>query len=477
MSRSPRNGGEVPWPSGVSAVASRSDATLDTRRPVALLQGAVGKRPLNLPAVVGLGSLAAAAAAVVAPYDATLAVVAAVSLVAAGVAAVRVDVALLLLVGATPLEGGIIVAGNPQIGITKLAGALCFASFAVNAIATRRKLRFDRSHTIVLLLLLVSLVSTAQARETGAALATTFRYASFVALYFVVSQFVGDWLVLRRLAWVLSMSSAVAAAWALYRLVWLGSAQARLEFGNPNDLAFVLATTLPVTFWLLNNPWRYRLVAMLMIGVISAATVLTFSRGALVGLGAGVLWSLLVERRTIHVVLIGALVAGLTVWLFVRTNPAHVQAGYEQKQRVAAHNVETRLEGWAFALSLAEDHPVLGAGPGNFSVYYSEAAVSRPPSDRIGVVHNTYLDITAELGIGGLALFLAYLGMSFTRLAGACKRALGPPGYAAAVRTALVVACVAAITLSEQYFAPFWLLGALATALWAEDRFTTASAP
>ena len=37
-------------------------------------------------------------------------------------------------------------------------------------------------------------------------------------------------------------------------------------------------------------------------------------------------------------------------------------------------------------------------------------------------------------------------------------------------RTALVVACVSAVFLSEQYYAPFWLLGALATALWREGE-------
>jgi hypothetical protein len=36
------------------------------------------------------------------------------------------------------------------------------------------------------------------------------------------------------------------------------------------------------------------------------------------------------------------------------------------------------------------------------------------------------------------------------------------------VAIALVVGAVATLTLSEQYFAPFWLLGGLATALWRE---------
>jgi hypothetical protein len=41
---------------------------------------------------------------------------------------------------------------------------------------------------------------------------------------------------------------------------------------------------------------------------------------------------------------------------------------------------------------------------------------------------------------------------------------------AVAVRAALVVALVGAVTLSEQYFAPMWILSGLATALWCSAR-------
>jgi len=74
----------------------------------------------------------------------------------------------------------------------------------------------------------------------------------------------------------------------------------------------------------------------------------------------------------------------------------------------------------------------------------------------------------AELGVGGFLLFLAYLAIAFQRLTVARREELGPPGLASAARTSLIVAAVAALTLSEQYFAPFWLLGALGTALWGE---------
>jgi hypothetical protein len=85
-------------------------------------------------------------------------------------------------------------------------------------------------------------------------------------------------------------------------------------------------------------------------------------------------------------------------------------------------------------------------------------------------VHDAYLDIAAELGPTAMVLFLVYLGLTFARLTEARRIGLGPPGFAAALRVSLVVASVSALTLSEQYFAPFWLIGGLAAAMWQEAR-------
>ena len=54
----------------------------------------------------------------------------------------------------------------------------------------------------------------------------------------------------------------------------------------------------------------------------------------------------------------------------------------------------------------------------------------------------------------------------------AIRSGAGPPEFAQAVRLSLVIAIVAALFISEQYFLPFWLLGALATAL-AQERAAT----
>lgn len=385
-------------------------------------------------------------------------------------ATLRVQTALLFLVAAAPLEGAFGFSLGPGLTVTKLAGALCFASFALYAMTSKRSLFFDRSHAIVFGLLGLALLSSLQAEELGPALATTLRYASFVALYVVVSQFVGDQALQRRIAWTLSISSTVAAVLGVWRFLARDSFQATLVHSDPNDFAFILAVTLPFTFWLLRERTVYRPAVIAMIGLISVAIMLSLSRGALVGLAAGAVSHMLTERRHIPVLMFGALIAVVFALAFVHEHPRQLETGLQLKEKVAAANVATRVDAWRGAINLIAEHPLLGVGPGNFQFHFYEATGRPLGTPRLAVVHDAYLDVGAELGAIGMTLFLLYLVQAFARLGVARRRAHGPPAYAVTVRTALVIAVVSGLFLSEQYFAPFWLFGGLATALWSEGR-------
>jgi putative inorganic carbon (HCO3(-)) transporter len=409
-------------------------------------------------------------AAVLAAYRPVTAIVFFGLLALVFAATIRVQTALLFLIASAPLEGAFQFSIGPGLTITKLAGGLCFASFALYAMNSRRSLFLDRSHAIVFGLLGLALVSSLYAEEFGPALSTSLRYASFVALYVVVSQFVGDQALQRKIAWTLSISATAAALLGLSRAASPHAFQATLANTDANDFAFMLAVTLPFTFWLLRDRHVYRPAVIAMIGLISVAIMLSFSRGALVGLAAGALSHVLTERRHIPVMLFGALVALVFALAFVHERPHQFQTGLALKEHVASTNVATRLDAWHGAINLITEHPLLGVGPGNFRFHFYEATGRPLGTPQLTVVHDTYLDIGAELGVIGMVLFLLYLVQSFARLGTARRRDHGPPGYAVTVRTALVVAVVGALFLSEQYFAPFWLLGGLATALWQEGR-------
>lgn len=394
--------------------------------------------------------------------------VALVALTTVVVLLLRIEAALLVLVAAGALEEAFQISSNPQLTMTKVAGAICFASFARYALTSRRPLVLDRSHAIVIGILLLALASTVQAFDTSIALTTATRYASFVALYVVVSQFVGAHDLQRRIAWVLTLASATAAVIALRSYFAGDTVVATLPYANPSDFAFILATTVPLSFWLLGASPRWRVPLLGVIALISAATVLSLSRGTIVGLAAGLAWMVLVDRRHVRLVLGGGVLALLVAVLVIRSDPSRFETALLYKEKVADYNVTTRYDAWSAAAELAVEKPLLGVGPGNFRFYYN-ALTDRPAgTHNLYVAHNAYLDVAAELGILGLILFLLYLVLVMSRLTVAARRGLGPPGYARALRVSLVIALVSAVFVSEQYYPPFWLLGGLATAVWAE---------
>src|SRR5262249_3504506 len=143
-------------------------------------------------------------------------------------------------------------------------------------------------------------------------------------------------------------------------------------------------------------------------------------------------------------------------------------AGLKGKELVAQRNVETRLDAWRAAARFAGDNPLLGIGPGNFRTRYPASIDAPPGTKTVTVVHNSYLDIAGELGFVALVLFLAYLGLVFWRLTRAVRERRGLPGLAVAAATSLVIGICAGFALTEQYYAPFWLLGGLAVALTRE---------
>lgn len=438
-----------------------------------LARHAVWSHRASAPAFLVL--LCAPAVAFVAAKQPVEVLVGLASLAAVVLCTMRLELAILLLVASGPLEFAISIGSSSQLTISKLAGAVAFGAFALNAVVTQRRLVFDITHGLVFLLLGISVVSMLQAEDFSSAFVTTTRYASFVALFFVVSQFVGAHMLQHRIAWTLSLAASVTGVLASWNFLSGATLSARLPHGDPNDIAFALATTLPFTMWLLKERGFRRWAAVVMTAVIAVSILLTLSRGALVGLGAGLLAFTLFERRYGRVLLGGAITIGIALFLVVHLSQHRIETGIRAKEKVASSNIQTRLEAWDAAARLAVAHPLLGVGPGNFQLYYLETTGRPPGTTELKVVHDAYLDIASELGIVAFVVFVAYLVLTFTRLTTAVRYSLGPPQFATACRVSLIIGVAAALTLTEQYFAPLWLVGALASAMVHEPDSVVAS--
>jgi putative inorganic carbon (hco3(-)) transporter len=436
----------------------RLEAALPRRRPD-------GLELLGLSALVA-AALACAVGAAVRPTTLLLGIAAGAAVL---VFLARTDLALLFVVATAPLEGAF-ASGLGGVTFTKLAGGLAIVSFAVTVARERRVLVLERGQALVLGILGLALLSTIQAHETGPAVTTTTRYASFAAVYVIFSQMGHDRVLQRRIAWTLAATCSVAAALGLHEYLSGKQELATLPYVNQNDFAFVLATSLPLMFVLLTGPKLLRPLVLGAIGLVSAAIMLSLSRGALVGIAAGFLLFVLTDRRRLSVTLTAGAVATVGALLVIHSNPQRFHQALLLKSQVAHQNVTTRFGTWGAAARLATDHPFLGVGPGNFQFHYNQLTGQPVGTFTLTVAHNALLDVAAELGLAAMCLLAAYLVLAFVRLTTSLERGYGDPGFVRALRISLTIAVVSAMFLSEQYFLPFWLIGGLTAAIWTDGQ-------
>jgi O-antigen ligase len=293
-------------------------------------------------------------------------------------------------------------------------------------------------------------------------------------VFVILSQFGGDETLQRRIAWVLAVTAAIAAGLGVANYFNGSQQYAQLPYSNQNDFAFILATSLPLMFWLLGERGLRRLVVLPPIGLVFGGILLSLSRGTLVGLVAGLAYLLITDRRRLQLAFVAGAVGFVAAALLVHSNPQRFQSALFAKEQIASENVTTRFEAWGAAARLMADNPLLGVGPGNFQFHYNQETGRPVGTLLLTVAHDAYLDIGAELGVFAMLLFILYLVVVYWRLTVAVREGRGPPGYAQALRVSLVIGAVCAVFLSEQYFLPFWLIGGLATAINAAPDRTSA---
>ena len=75
-----------------------------------------------------------------------------------------------------------------------------------------------------------------------------------------------------------------------------------------------------------------------------------------------------------------------------------------KKQKIS---VVSRFSYWQAALEIVAKHPVLGTGPGTFSVPYGQ--IKRPTDDFARLCHNDYLEQACDSGVPGFVVYTAMI--------------------------------------------------------------------
>jgi O-antigen ligase len=337
--------------------------------------------------------------------------------------------------------------------------------------------------TYLLLALVVwSLASLIWASDRSLTLHSASRLAQLVALIFVTYSAVRKPRDLLILVWAMLVGAVVTAAYALGNGTLRGG---RLTGGifNPNDLASEIVIAIVLTTFLLISTRRasLRLVLLAFISLFAVVFVQTQSRSGIIALAAAFAFALVVagplRGRLTAVILVSASL-GLAYYVYV--------APPQFRERVTSIVTGTseasplREDTWKIALQMTRAHPVRGVGLGNFPAVESRYFASNLNVLEVSqlrrfelVVHNTYLEILAELGMVGLILFGAILARTFGR-AVAMVLTRGREGGTRILARAITAATVGVMTSqvfnSGEYSKQLWVLLGMALAAASLER-------
>lgn len=173
-------------------------------------------------------------------------------------------------------------------------------------------------------------------------------------------------------------------------------------FGNPNDLATALNLLVPLAVALAilrkgAERWLYAAAAV----VLTAGIIATFSRSGFLGFAAmaGFFLFKRAKQKPITTVLASVALAGLIV-VAAPGGYADRLASIVDTGADDTGSASQRLALLKRAASVASRHLVLGVGMGNYHVY----SISEMKA------HNSFLEISAELGVAGLVAYLVMIG-------------------------------------------------------------------
>jgi O-antigen ligase len=277
---------------------------------------------------------------------------------------------------------------------------------------------------VALTLLIWAFCSALWAAAPQVAVSNAARLAQGPLLMIVIVAFVRTASALTILCYTFIAGATLSALAGLSGLVQDSQNGGRLAggIGDPNFTAAVLIPAIALGLFMALAPGRSRLYRGLLLGTSGLCMVgvfLTQSRGGVIALCVVFLLAVVFAGRARAQVLGVSLVVVSTAAVYLALFAPPHALGRLSDIRGGGGTGRTDL--WAIATQVYKAHPVLGIGLGNFTVVSANYAVltdtDLPRADVIvsqrAPVHNTYLEIAAELGTVGILLLLGLFGVVF----------------------------------------------------------------
>lgn len=209
-------------------------------------------------------------------------------------------------------------------------------------------------------------------------------------------------------------------------------------FGQPNPFGGFMGIALPVSIMCMysqlvhimgsiakrekpaNSSIIYLLVTSIATGILLAGLIASWSRGAWLGFGISSLviafaiprklsTSIVVASSTVFLIFalwLGGLIPQSIINRITTAATDFITIDEIRGVDITTVNyaVVERIAHWQAAINMAEAHPIIGVGLGNYEVVYEQYRLLNW-TEPLGHAHNYYLNILAETGMIG---FLAY---------------------------------------------------------------------
>jgi O-antigen ligase len=240
---------------------------------------------------------------------------------------------------------------------------------------------------------------------------TTYSQVGYLLLFLCIIAFVTN---SKRLIFFIDLWILINVSCALLGIIHNGLVPHHAFMGDENDFALVMTMAIPFAYFMFleTNSIKKKIFYLAACGLFIGATVVSFSRGGLIGLVpvAAYCWYKS-PKKLLASVLIGFM---LIIFLSFTTERywTEVKTIFTEETHEDGTGAQRRYY-WKCAWRMFLDHPIIGVGPSNFpwNIEKYERIVGIRDQRLHGgtVAHSLYFTLLSELGLVGILLFCGML--------------------------------------------------------------------
>ncbi|MEE9253509.1 MAG: O-antigen ligase family protein [Pseudomonadales bacterium] len=366
-----------------------------------------------------------------------------------------------------------IVATEEGVTGMKLLGPLILGGWLLS-VATQKRFLVRSSGLLIAigLFLIWGAVTAIFAYDPDIAIGKMLTYVQLAVAAAMFSAVVGDPGRLKGIYWSIVLWTLCSTLVAIFGYYSGSSAVAVGLTGNRNLLALYINIAIVCAFVLFQTTRHAfaRLILIVVIPIFFLGLALTFSRTGLIvmSIGLALVWYRIARDRGFFIMAISAATLCALVMLLPEAFFQRVETIVPAIQRQEG-TFGSRVQLWKMGLRMIEDRPITGVGPGNFIAASPRYARGGMIKNRL-VAHNAFIAVAAEMGLVGLAVFVAILIFALRNAmraasAGRVRGSKELQYYPVAIEAALIIIIVSGLTGDVQGLKVLWLFLGLSWAL------------